>query len=255
MKNLRIVVLGLFLMCTGVFQGFSQSIYFCEDYTASGEPLRSGNAFTISGTGNYVYTIYKQPRNLTQLTVWLYVDKLSGDSYLPYKTVELAANKYTNWILYDVFYDKPGKYKVSIQSGGTALATEYITISSSDVDNSTTETSYTNSSIKFCESVSGGAPVGVYSTFTISPSGGYVNVYVDNVGQALNTTGLIVDVYRKDGETYKFVETKKYTDLDPGLSACHFKYTFYTRGEYKLAVYNKESKLIKNGYVTIQYKD
>ncbi len=85
----------------------------------------------------------------------------------------------------------------------------------------------------------------------ISPSGSYVWVVVTNKPNTLNTLGLIMDVYKKENGEYKLHETKEYDLTSTSLETTYFKYSFYKAGDYKLKVYNKNSKWINDAFINV----
>jgi len=119
----------------------------------------------------------------------------------------------------------------------------------------TTTDLYKNSKVTFHNSVSDDGVLGdEYSSFSILNDGlDYVFVQVNNSGDALNTDEFIVDVYKKSGDTYSFVETKNYT-VSSDKSATYFKYYPPSTGDYRLSVYTKNSAWINDGYVTFSLK-
>ncbi len=88
----------------------------------------------------------------------------------------------------------------------------------------------------------------------ISSAGSYVWVVVTNKPSNLNTMGVIMDIYKKDGSEYKLHETKEFDLPQADLQTTYFKYSFYTGGDYKLKVYNKDSKWINDAYINVAVK-
>lgn len=131
--------------------------------------------------------------------------------------------------------------------------------STNNNSNSTTTSTdiYSGSKVTFCEGVdAAGYPVTESTVFNITSGGGNVTVYVDNGSTQLQSTGLIVDVYKKgsSGSYDQFIETKNFT-IKPTLVATYFDYFFTTAGDYLVHVYNSEEKWINDGYVTIKDKN
>jgi len=114
-----------------------------------------------------------------------------------------------------------------------------------------TSSYYSDSEVIFCEDVVDGEAVNASKSFTINPSGGYVQVQVVN-GKSMKTEKLIVDVWKKtsSGDYDKFIETKNYT-IKYSWTAPFFKYTFYKAGKYKLSIYNEDEVFINSSSVTI----
>jgi hypothetical protein len=86
----------------------------------------------------------------------------------------------------------------------------------------------------------------------VSSSGSYAYFVVDNYPNNLNTDGLIVDVWKKasSGSYTDFVETKEFDLGSSVTTTTYFKYSFYTAGDFKVMVYNKNSKWINSAYVS-----
>lgn len=258
--RLLTILAGLFLLLSGNAHA-QKKLYFCSDYTASGEPTGISSSWVIKPTGGSVYMLYKNDGvNISTATINIYIDKLSGGSYTAYATKSVVPDKYKNWVLYDYTFTEAGDYKVTILDGSlNTLATEYCSVSIKDEGVSTSTTGskldqsyYTGSRVIFCEDVTtDGDPVTKSDVFNIGRDGGYVYVLVDHTGK-FKTTELIVDVWKGDGYS-EFVETKRFTVEDYWVWT-KFKYTFYSPGEYKIMVYNKDEVFINSGYVTINYK-
>lgn len=85
----------------------------------------------------------------------------------------------------------------------------------------------------------------------ISPDGSYVWVVVTNKPNTLNSLGIIMDVYKKDGGEYKFHETKEFDLSKKTLQTTYFKYSLYSAGDYKFKIYTKESKWINDALLSV----
>ncbi len=134
-----------------------------------------------------------------------------------------------------------------------------VSTNNSNENNSTTTTTsdnYGGSTVTFCEGVDdNGNPLTVASVFNIESGGGNVTVYVDNGSTPIQSSGLIIDIYKKgsSGKYDDFIETKNFT-IKSSLVATYFQYFFATAGDYVLHVYNSEEKWINDGYITIKNK-
>lgn len=250
--SLLSLLAGLFLLLSG--SAFAQKkLYFCSDYTSSGEPTGISYSWVIKSTGGNVYMLYKNDGvNITTSNIYIYIDKLSGGSYTEYATKTVVPDKYKSWVIYDYKFTEAGDYKVTfLDNSKNTLATEYCTISLKD-DDKVSSDYYIGSRVLLCEDVTeNGDPVTESSVFNIGRDGGYVYILVDHTKE-FKTTELIVDVFKGDG--YKdFVETKRFT-VESNWVWTKFKYTFYTPGNYKIIVYNKDEVLLNSGYVTINMK-
>ncbi len=147
-------------------------------------------------------------------------------------------------------------YKFPPEDGQETVVSNNSNNSSNSNSNTTTSDIYAGSKVTFCESVDdAGYPVTVSSVFNIESGGGNVTVYVDNGSTQIQSTGLIVDIYKKgSSDKYdQFIETKNYT-IKSSLVATYFDYFFATAGEYVVHVYNGEEKWINDGYITINNK-
>ena len=127
--------------------------------------------------------------------------------------------------------------------------------SSSTGKTNTSSDQYKNSKITFHNTVSEDGILGeTYSDFSIMNDGlDYVYVQVNNYGEPLNTDEFIVDAYKKEVDTYAFVETKNFT-ISSDKAAAYFKYFPPTTGEYRLSVYTKKSEWINDGHVKFLLK-
>jgi S1-C subfamily serine protease len=240
---------------------YASAKVYCTDQETGGDPV---TAFTITSAGGYVW-VYADNYPGKLETEELIVDvwkKGSGDSYTEFvetKYFDVKSTLTTTYFKY-TFY-KEGDYKIMVYNKdskliGSAFAT--ISIKGSDSNNSGGGSGdYGSSRVYFTNDVSDDGTIGEEgTTYNINKStGSYVYCIVTNYPTPLNTDELIVDIYKKSGGSteYKFVETKYYT-ISTTTKTTYFKYTFYEKGEYKFSVYNKNSKWINTGYVTINYQ-
>lgn len=255
------ILTGLSFLLSAGAQAQSKKLYFCSDYTATGEPVGVSSVWSISPTGGNVYMLYQNGGiNISTPTIYVYVDKLSDGSYKEYATKSLIPDKYKSWAIYDYTFTEAGDYKITfLDASKNTLATEYCTIkfktASAAVGTKTsgiTSDYYINSKVTFCEKVTAsGEPVTPSDVFRIGTGGGYVQVLVAHT-QPMKTTELIVDIWKGSGYN-EFVETKRII-VQENWSWTNFEYTFLTPGNYKFAVYNKEETAINTGYVTINSK-
>lgn len=130
----------------------------------------------------------------------------------------------------------------------------YYTKSNYDKSKKTTS-DYIDSKIIFCENIDANwNPVGIYSSFTITPETGWVKIYLENQ-PALYTTAITAKVYLQQFGVYSLVDEHTYT---LGAEAKNhvkagFGYNFSKNGagSYRLDFYSKEGVFINSGYVTI----
>lgn len=250
-------------------QSFSQKLYLCEKYTESGEPIGVGTVWNIPSTGANVYLLYNNGSAISDNIIYYFIDKFNGSSYVQYSDKAVYPDKTKSWYVYDYKFTEAGQYKIRVLNAAVkTVATEYTTIKFKDGSSSSAYTSPSNYSsgggrntnagvdfpdatIRFCTSASGGTPIGESSSFSVGGAGGVVTALI-NHSAVINSTGLIVDVYRTiDGEAEKFVETVRFDKIETHWKWYTFKYNFFVPAKYKLNVYTKESKKIITGFVTI----
>ena len=241
------------------FTCFSQRIYFCKNYTDTGEPVSSGSVWTINSSGGNVYILFQNGgRPLNVSTVTYYIDKLSGASnYLAFDSKYPAADPNKTWNVLDYKFTTEGDYRIKVLVNFVEVATEYITIKSngtSTASGSSSSDIYSGSAVSTGTDIdlSSGYVYGPGSTFTMN-SQGYGRVYfkVSNGSNKLSTTKLIVDMWKMNSSgTYDFYITKNYDISD--LNWVYFSYDYYSSGSYKISVYNGASKWINTAYITIQ---
>jgi hypothetical protein len=191
-------------------------------------------------------------------TLYFQINKLSGKEYVSFDVKSLTPDKDKSFAVLDYKFLTPGNYEVVAKDESKELIREYVTIGLKEATTTATTTTtikgdYDNSIITTGTQIDDqGTITGTSPYYTIPSSGAYVIFKVDNVDKTLNTTSLIVDVYKKsDAGSYEFYETKNY-DVTSTYFWIYFKYDFYSIGEYKLAVYNKDWKYINTSYVTIK---
>lgn len=265
MKRLSASIFALLFSALAFSLHAQGRLYFCSSYSDDGEPIGTSSAWNIKSSGGAVYMLYKQDHSLNTDTIYVFIDKMTNGTYTDYASKLFLPSRYKNWGVYDYTFYTAGEYKVRfLDARLNTLATEYVTINLKDASSSSSSGSsgssygltgtgnYAGSKVTFCENMDNGYPSGVYETFNIGSSGGFVNVYV-NCPNELNSYGLIVDIWKSNGSTFDFVETKNY-DIQPSWKSTFFKYTFYNPGYYRFSVYNKESKLVSEGFVTIKSK-
>lgn len=244
---------------------YSQRIYFCSNYTASGEPISSGTVWNIKSDGGYVYILFQNSANSKMLkTVNFSINKLSGTEYVSFDVKAVTPESGKSFAVLDYKFLTAGNYQVVAKDEKLdELTKEYVTINIKETSTSSTSTSSTTSSSDLDyymnSSIISGTAIDDYGTvngtseyYTIPTEGAYVIYKVDNSSNALSTTQLIVDVYKKSDEgNYVFFETKNY-DIKSELDWIFFKYNFYSAGDFKLSVYSKEWKYINTAYTIIK---
>jgi len=262
MKKL-IISISLLMIFTGVF---AQRVYFCENYTPTGDPIAAGNVWTITSSGGYVYILFKNADSSPMPSSIVFnISKLSGTDYAPFDVQTVTPEAGKNFALLDYKFMTSGSYKISVKDNNfKELTSDFVTIKDKEVTTTTTtSTSTTTSTASYTyATVSTGTSIDSYGIltsknseyYTIPTTGAYVTFKVDNAGTPINSSGLVVDIYKADSYgKYEFYETKEY-DITSTFDWVYFQYTFYTAGNYKFSVYNKEWKYINMVYVTIKYQ-
>jgi hypothetical protein len=262
MKKILVSLVVPLLLSMGVT---AQRIYFCANYTPSGDPISSGAVWNIAAEGGSVYILFQKASGAKMpKSVNFSILKLSDNEYIPFDVKAVTPDKDKSFVVLDYKFLTAGSYQVVAKDDKMKeLTKEYVTINSKTSSTATTTTTktestdnldyYTNSIITSGTSIDDyGVVSGTSAYYTIPAEGAYVIYKVDNVGKAINSEQLIVDVYKKnDSDTYDFYETKNY-DIKSQFDWIYFKYSFFSAGDYKLAVYNKEWKYINTAYTTIK---
>lgn len=265
MKNssLRKVLFAVFMFLS--IAGFAQKrIYFCEDYTPTGEPKGQSSRWSITPTAGNVYILYQNDYvNISTSKIYFFIDLLTDGEYKEFDTKSVTPDKYKSYVIYDYKFSKAGEYRVIVYDGlMNKLCTEYVTITMKSETTTTTTTTQTNkyttsyysgATVTFCLDVdSEGNAITPSTVFNINEeSGSYIYILL-NSAKALKTTELIVDIWKGDSYT-DFVETKRIS-VEDNWEFAYFKYTFYKKGNYKFSVFTKDETFIQAGYVTINYK-
>jgi hypothetical protein len=254
-KYLLIVVVSFFCNI-----GISQRIHFCKNYTETGEPISPGSIWTISGTGGNVYILFQNGgKSLNVNSVTYYIDKLSSSSvYLAFDSKYITADPSKTWNVLDFKFTAEGDYRVKVLLNLVEVATEYVTIKSNALP-ATPGTTTASTDAYVGSSITAGTDITLSSGFVHNQGTSFnlnaqslARVYfkVSNGTNRLNTTKLIVDIYKMNNSgTYDFYVTKNYDISD--LNWVYFSYDFYLSGSYKVNVYNGTSAWINTAYVTI----
>ena len=225
----------------------------------------SYSSFSILNDGlDYIYVQVKNndsPLNTEGLIADVY-KKVNGEyAFVETKNFTISG---TNPATYFKYYPpSTGDYRFSVYTKNSTFINDgYVTFLLKNGSSSTTEknnsegsSSYAKSKINFTNDEAYVLnPNYYYKEFTIGKEGGFIYVVVDNSPDKLNTSELIVDIWKKKGGKYdSFVETlHQPVSSDSGHHS--FKYTFYETGEYKISVFTKDETWINTGYVTIKKK-
>jgi len=263
MKKLHLTISALSLLMILSVSVFAQKrVYFCEDYTATGEPKGQSSRWSITPAAGNVYFLYQNDNiNITTSKIYFFIDFLTDGEYKEFDTKSVTPDKYKSYVLYDYKFTKSGDYRIIVYDADMSkLTTDYVTITMKDAEkaNNTDNTKvstvyYLDATVTFCTDVDNkGNAVTPSTVFNINQDkGSYVYVLLNN-GKALKTTELIVDIWK--GDDYKdFVETRKVTVEDYSNFA-YFKYTFYKDGKYKFSIFTKDETFIQTGFVEVNYK-
>jgi hypothetical protein len=260
--------IGIFLI--GLTTLSAQRIYFCDNYTAGGEPVGTNSKVSCPAEGGYIYILYQNGvNNLTTGNYLIHVEKLSGDNYIPFDVKSVAADPLKTWFVYDYKFLTAGDYKITVKTPSViAMATDYLTLIAAESSSGSSATNnfddpsstfyYTYSSIEATTSInaSTGLTAGAYTSFNIDPSlGGRIYFKVSNSGKAIGTDKLSVYVDKKDASgTSHVFDTKIYDLSNKNSSWGQFYYDFYSNGEYIITVYSGAMTFINTITITLNYK-
>jgi len=254
---------------------YSQRIYFCENYTTSGEPIGPSMKLSSPAGGGYIYILYQNgSNNVTADKLFIYVDKLATSDYVPFDVKEMTVDKTKNWAVYDYNFMNIGDYRVVIKDQNLKeLSKEYLQLvlkeeepatSSSDddwldYDDPTSMFYYTYSTLEACVGIDSytGTPNTVSTSFSIDRSlGGRIYFKVTNPSKDIHTDQLIVYINKNDasGVSQTF-DTKYYTVTDPSRSWDYFIYDFYSDGDYSISVYTKDFVFFNTLSINCSYKN
>jgi hypothetical protein len=241
----------------------AQRIYFCDDYTSSGDPVGVHTKMTLPAAGGFVYVLYQNgPGNLDNGDYYLYIDKLSGNNYTPFDVKTITTDPSKKWFVYDCQFLTAGDYRLTVKNPNQVEMTkDFLSLILDKVTDKTTNVTstfyYTNSRLEATTEVNPvtGVIPAAYTSFTISPTqGGRIYFKINNNGTALNTNKLIVFIDKKNnlGEFKPF--DNQYFDL--ASKSTHWAYfysDFFETGEYTLTVYNSAMVFINSVAFTISF--
>jgi hypothetical protein len=252
----------------------AQRIYFCDNYTAAGEPIGANTKLSCPAEGGYIYILYQNGSlNMASNKVYLYVDKLATNDYVPYDVKDLDADQSKNWVVYDYHFVTPGDYRVTVKDPNMKeLAKDYVSLVPKettttestdddylDYDDPTSMFYYTYSTVEACVGVDAytGTPNTVSARFTIDRSlGGRVYFKVSNPGKDMHTDEFVVYINKNNaaGESQAF-DTKYYTVNSSSRAWDYFYYDFYSEGDYTISVYTKEFVFINTTTINLSYSN
>lgn len=238
------------------------SIVLCESYDDYGKASGINTSWVIEKSGGFIYVLFNN-NAVIKGSLWLYVDKQnSKGTYDPSGTKTFEVKSGSKWAVFDYNFTEAGKYKISaVSSSGTELAVSYATISFKSSSTTTANTNTTNTSsdyssgdksITLCEKYDTyGKASGIYKTWTIKETGGYVNVVYNNGGK--NITGalwLYVDKKNSEGD-YVAYDTQTF-ETGSGKTWSAYQYTFKEAGEYKISAVSSKGEEAM-AYTTIEF--
>jgi hypothetical protein len=269
MKTNLLTLIFIFLV---TLYGTGQRIYFCDNYTQNGEPIGPNTKVSCPPEGGYIYFLYQNgTANLSAGTYYIHVDKLAGDSYVPFDVKTIASDPSKNWFVYDYKFMTAGDYRITVKNPAQAemtkdylnlIAEESSATSSSDLgidyDDPGSTFYYTYSKLEASTSVNtttGEIPA-AYTSFNIDASlGGRIYFKVSNNGKSIGTTQFVVYIDKKNdqGEFVAF-DTKYYDQASSNSTFGTFYYDFYSNGEYNVSVYSGSFVFINTVSLVLNYK-
>ncbi|MBM3435331.1 MAG: hypothetical protein FJY07_03830, partial [Bacteroidetes bacterium] len=183
----------------------AQRIYFCDNYTASGEPIGANTKLTCPAEGGYVYILFQNgSSNIPSDKIYMYVDKLATSDYAPFDVKDISADKTKNWLVYDYKFLTPGDYRVTFKDANMKeLAKDFVSLVPKetesttsgeddylDYDDPTSMFYYTYSTVEACVGIDTytGTPNTVSARFTIDRNlGGRIYFKVTNPDKDIHT--------------------------------------------------------------------
>lgn len=260
----------LTIFLVGLATLYGQRVYFCDNYTSSGEPIGSNTKVSCPAEGGYIYVLYQNGLNsLLTGDYYIHVDKLSGDNYIPFDVKSVTSDPLKTWFVYDYKFLTAGDYKITVKNPSQfTMAKDYLTLVPAGSSGSSSSTNtfddpsstfyYTYSSIEATTSVnaSTGETPGAYTTFNIDPSlGGRIYFKISNSGKAIGTDKLSVYIDKKDESgTSQVYDTKIYDLSNKNSTWGQFYYDFYSNGEYIITVYSGAMTFINTVTIMVKYK-
>jgi hypothetical protein len=270
MKKLVSLAVVLFVFA---ISAYTQRIYFCDNYTVAGEPIGANTKVSCPEEGGYIYILYQNgSSNLQSGNYYIHVDKLSGETYVPFDVKTVVSDPLKNWFVYDYKFLTAGDYRVTVKNPSQSEMTkDYLSLVATESSSTTSSNTginfddpsstfyYTYSKVEATTSVNettGDIPA-AYESFTIdAAAGGRIYFKVTNNGKALGTDKFTVYIDKKDdsGE-YKAHDTKIYDLSNKNSTWAYFYYDFYTKGDYSITVYSSLMTFINTSKITLYYKN
>jgi hypothetical protein len=266
---MRIKVLLLIVILLNVIILHGQRVYFCDNYTQTGEPIGTQSRVLCPPEGGYIYVLYQNGQEkLISGNYFLNIEKLTGESYVPFDVKSVTAETSKNWFVYDYKFLTSGNYKITVKNpSGKETASDYITLvpgessvkSFADIyDDPTSTFYYTYSKVEATTTInsSNGEISGPYTSFSIDKSlGGRIHFKVTNDGKALGTDQFTVNVDKKnDAGQFDAFDSKNFPVTNKNVTWEKFYLDFYTSGEYNISVFSSAQVLINTVTITVIYK-
>ena len=235
----------------------AQNIYFSKSHTEDGQPIDADLVWDIRPFGESIYILFDNGgKPINESILYMLVDKLDDDKYLPYDSKAIHIQKSDTWVAQDYKLKEPGEYEVYVMGASRErLATARMTVEIKNpnqyANNDRTSLYYDDSELVFCQVVVGGRPLNIRKTLSLSKDGStYVYLKAD---RPINTDTLLVNVWRKSPGSFdydEFVDSKKYR-MKSDWNNVFFIYRFKGIGQYKFSVYNEKEILIKYSFITV----
>lgn len=231
-------------------------LFFCGNYTDTGEPMNVSNTFSLGEKGGYVYMLYSNKKKVIHSKALnIVLAKQVGKDYLPYAKDQMDVQDKKTWAVEDYHFTESGTFKVSILDGSHEIGKAFLSVFLKNSKNgdqtakNDPDQGYYNATVSFCTGVEDGKQVGVGSTFTT----GKVTVFLAN-DKELSSDSMSVMVYKKGpgSATYdQYVDYAKY-GINPVIKRTYFEWDFTEGGEYSVEIYNHKYAKMGVGYITIQ---
>lgn len=122
MKKLifKITLPVLFFILFGglINSSYSQSLYFCEDVSQSGDAVSSSSVFNIGKNGGYFKFLVKIPYRIGTSSVSYEIYKVDSDGYESYdNTIIQDVEPSWTWFYKEVTFYRAGRFNVYVYDG------------------------------------------------------------------------------------------------------------------------------------------
>jgi len=236
---------------------YSQELYLCESYTEDGSPIGPLNKLEIRPYGTAVYILLDNETEFGDPILYLFIDKLVDNKYMPYDSKTINVKVDDNWAVTSFEFKEPGNYEVYfLNSSQNKLATNKVSTYFADafVDQvlNSTFRSTSGCELIFCELVINGNPVNPFSSFSLSKFGNQAFIYLNNYAD-FGIDTIKVQVWRRSNVNTNYeelIDSKKYK-IFPEWSDTFFRYNFVQIGEFKIDVFDQNDNFISSNIITI----